>query len=340
MSANAKTKTKLKNQGTGEEDFREFHIAISIEWDGLHSRTQFYVWLHDELGIWVRGGNRDEYPSPMARRQSLDRSSKRNGVVHTEGLYFVRSEDVAKQIADKAKRYGAKSILIFKMFLSEMTMSEEDIAVLEALHKKQSQRGRKSKENAGTYTVTCLRELASFEEHFDAVPLTCPSCNGFHFSVHPGKQKKYQLPKSWNGIDLWDYWQRTRFSVSAEGTVLFEIPKLVQGSKKDMALLPPELSVVSMAEPNIEYPKSLKPDPQLQLKIWDAAYSISKMKKARSRDEYDERLNGRLSIIASMGNVIDEDDEDAPFYSMAYRDDVIDIVDLCILMRKELSEYL
>lgn len=321
-------KTTTKKLDTEMEDFRDFHIAVVIEWDGQPPRMTWYDHLH-RMGIYARGGNREEFESPLARRASLDRHGHRNGIVFQEGLYLCRNDSIAMQLADQAKRFGATNILQGKIFLNEFTLDEKDIAVLEALHQRMSKRGRRSKEDAGTYTITCLSELDTFEAQLDSVPMTCPSCASFRFYQHPGKRKVFQTP-NWEEVqDLWDYWLRSRFT-DFEGRAVFEIPQFVKPNKKELALLPPEVAAVQMDEPVAALPARVKLTPELRLKIWDACFALSKL-----TDE--DRIQGRLMVIGALQNITDENGE---VYLMSTPEEGYDIIDLCILMKHELGRYL
>jgi hypothetical protein len=324
MARNNKTE-KVK---TDEQDFRDFHIVVAIEWDGAPPKMTWYDRLH-KMGIYVRGGNREEFESPLARRKSRDKGHN-NGIVFQEGLYLCRNDSVAMQIGDQAREFGATNVLIGKMFLNEFSLDEKDIAVLEAFHQRMSQRGRKSQADAGTYTITCMDELATFESELDSQPVACPSCNSFRFQAHPGHMKTYQYPKSMQNVNAWDFWLRTRFTNEGGGSSTFEIPRFMNATKKNLVPLPPEYTAVHMDMPLVDIPPHVKVSGDMQLRIWDACYALSQMSMG-------DRVDGRLLIIGALTNI---DENAGVFYSMAPPADGYDIVDLCILLNKELGKYL
>ena len=313
-----------KNVGEAVDDFKNFTIAVSIEWDGKPPRMTWYDRLHRK-GIRVRGGDASEFKSPLARRQSLDSNHQNNGVVFQEGLILCRNQDLANELAYEAEQFGAINVMVGRIFMDRFSAGAQDVEVLENYFLKTSKRGRKPIEQAGKYTITCLEELLSYEAELDAQPVVCPTCQAFRFYAHVGNQKVFQQPK-WNEIDnMFDYWLRSRFDING----LFDIPQYVSRSKENMALIPPETPSYAIPEFNLYLPDNIKWTPELRLRAWDACYALS------SKSETD-RLSGRLGVLGAYWNAGGQDTS----YTMAEPEDGYDLIDVCILLRKEFSRYL
>lgn len=318
-------KSQSKTVNSTLDDFEEFTIAVSIEWDGKPPKMTWYDRLHRK-GIRVRGGDVKEFPTVLARRRSLDSEHRNNGVVFQEGLYLVRNQDLANELAFEAEQFGATSVMIGRIFMDRFTVPAGDVEVLEDYFLKTSRRGRKPVDEIGRYTVTCLEELMTFEMELTAQPIACPSCESFRFYAHMGKPKVFQTPK-WNKIDdLWDYWKRTRFDSQGR----YEIPTYEEASVgSSLTLVPPEAVAVDIDEPVLLLPNTVKMTPELLMKIYDACYSLSTKLET-------DRTQGRLGVLAAYWNA----GGDNVSYLMAAPEQGYDLIDLCILMRKELSKYL
>ncbi len=313
------------------DEFKNFTIAVSYEWDGKPPRMTWYDRLHRK-GIRVRGGDTTEFQGPLARRRSLDKYHQHNGVVFQEGFILCRNQDIANELAYEAEKFGAVNVWVGRVFMDKFTASVQDVSILEEHFLKTSKRGRKPIEQEGTYTVTCLEELLTYESKLEAQPIACPTCNTYRFFAHMGNKKVYQRPK-WSEIDnLYEYWLRSRFDQND----VFEIPELVKPSKEHMALLPREAvpnigqTLFDGSEPTLYLPtKAQKIPPDLQLRVWDACYSLS------TKTE-DDRVQARLGILGAYWNAGGKNTD----YSMSFPDDGFDLIDICCLLRDEFSKYL
>jgi hypothetical protein len=305
------------------EDVKEFTIFVAMEWDGNPPRMTWYDRLHKK-GIWVRGGDAEEFKSPMARRASRDVHNHANGVVFQEGLYLVRNEDMAQELAYEAQQFGAVNIIHGRIFMNAFVVAEQDAEPLERYFKQSSKRGRKPVEQAGDYVVTCLDELLTYETKLDATPWACPTCNSRNFQARMGNAKTYPLPK-WNKItDLWTYWLCSRFD--AQG--IFEMP-IYEPAMGSIAAQPPTVPYVQMDEPIFCLPDEVKITHELQMRMWDASYSLSRYSE-------DDRVQGRLGVLAAYWNAGGQNTD----YVMAIPDDCYDLIDMCILLRRDFSKYL
>lgn len=306
------------------DSLQEFTIAVAIEWDGNPPRMTWYDRLHRK-GIRVRGGENNEFPSPLARRQSLDKENFHNGIVYQEGLYLVRNESLAKELAFEAQQFGASSVMIGHLFMSVFTAGAADIEVLQNYFQATSKRGRKPIEQAGTYTVTCLDELLTYEAELEMTPMDCPVCHSFRFFAHSGKQKIYQTPK-WDGIDnLFEYWLCSRFDENG----VFEIPLLKKATRDDILFVPPLVPHTDMLEPVVYLPDAVKMPSELQLQVWDACYSIAQMSET-------DRTHARLNVLGAYWNAGGDDTD----FSMSEPEGAFDLIDMCILLRDTFSKYL
>lgn len=260
-----------------KEMAEDYHIAVVFEFDGKQPNGTFYDRLHS-LGIYSRGGNREEYDSPLARRNS--RNTKNKALVFQEGFILCANRDVASAVANFADEAGASAVWVGMVSMTEFRMTESDVRAWEGFKKSTGRRGPKPAHEKGRYTVTCFQENASFEVELDSIPFNCPSCGSFHFTSRKGKQRAYAQPKDWGTVDLWQYWLATRFDRD------FEIPKVGK-------LAPTELVNESVKEFDMGGLRN-RFEPETVLKMWDACYCLKKFTKLEQNEMRLQVLNGYI----------------------------------------------
>lgn len=314
--------SKKKNQkimGEGDKQappmVNDYHYVVMVEFDGHQPNGTYYDRLH-ELGIYSRLGNRDEYNSPLARRNSTNR--KDNAIVAQEGMFMCKSRDMARTIANIADDAGASMIWTGMMTMDEFRMSEQDLNVWNQYKKSVGRRGPKPAEERGRYTIMCFQEATSFEVELDSIPFTCPSCNSFHFRARRGQKRDYAIPANWDGVDPWEYWQATRFGKDGQ----FEIPTVGR-------VAPPETihpDAEKFAHPFVvgDMPRGFD-----VFRTWDVCYCLSKFNRVELNEMRLSVLNGYI-----MGGGVKQ-------YQMFSEVDKgrYDLLDLAILV-PELREHL
>lgn len=296
---------------SSDQPSNDHHIVVATEFDGKQPNGTYYDRLH-ALGIYVHSGNRDEFESPLARRNSGNHKAK--AVVFQEGMFLCANMDVAKTIADIADEAGAAAVWIGTMQLREFRLTTEDVRVLEQYKKVVGRRGPKPAAEKGRYLITCYAEAASFEADLDSIPANCPSCGSFHFQARIGKQRSYAKPYWDDQEDVWNYWCKTRFG--KEGT--FEIP-----SDKAGKLAPPQSMNNAPEHFDLRLPDNFTPASSDMLKMWDAAYCLGRFNKL-------ERNEMRLMILN--GYIMTGGKNQYQMFSSMDMDGSIDLPDLCILL--------
>lgn len=294
----------------------DFHIVVAIEFDGKQPNGTFYDRLH-KLGIYSRGGNREEYDSPLARRNS--RNHKSLALVFQEGFILCANRDVASAVANIADDAGASAVWVGMVSMTEFRMTESDVRAWEQYKNSAGRRGPKPVGEKGRYTVTCYQENATFEMELDSIPFNCPSCGSFHFTSRKGQQKAFAQPKDWGSVDLWKYWLATRFD--REGN--FEIPKAGK-------LAPPEVVYEGVKKYDLgDLATSTHFESELVLKAWDACYCLTKFTKL-------ERNEMRLQVLN--GYIMSGGERQYQMFSEIEKGKY-DLLDLCILI-PEFREFL
>ena len=309
-----KHQDEIPNPTSEVSDFHDYHILLVIEWDGKPPVMTWYDKLH-RMGIWVQGGDVNEYPSPLSRRQSITgrKGGRGNALVIQEGVFLCRNVDVAKELGSLATDYGASIKILGNLFVTDFALSQSDIFALDEFKRVTSKRGRKRAEDKGRYVVTCLAEGQTFEAELDAQPVVCPDCGSFRITAHIGQRPVYQPPSG----DMKSYWLRTRFD--DEGR--FEIPEISKTGNPPRELAAAAFEIPALFDEaqflmNIAKTEQYK---SVQLDVLDALYCLTKLGES-------ERMTERYNIIGSyIGS------GGTKPYLMGRPEHGYDLVDLCII---------
>lgn len=288
-----------------------YHIIVQVEFNGKKPSGTYYDRLHS-MGIWVNGGNREEFPSPLDRRHNI--GSDPQALVLQEGMFSCTNEDVAKRIANLADEHGADVVTIGRYYSTVYRVNDADLQAYDKYKKGVGKRGPKNQSETGTYTITCFHEVKTFEATLDSSPMSC-SCGSMHFTVHFGVGKRYVKPNAEQDGNPYDYWCRSRF---ANG--VFEIPlKSTPKTKHTPPLSGKNVKSLPALEGGDELNNAIASDFNFALRVFDTMYCLTRFSEV-------ERLSGRLDVI----NVYIHEGGEKVLY-MGFSENAFDVLDLSIL---------
>lgn len=264
------------------------HLVI-FEFGGRKPSSTFYNRLH-EYGLYSRGPADREEVSLLEWRDSQTgpkKTSGMRGIVIQEGVIAVSSATLAKDIAYWAKREGAPIVWVGDLTLVDFVMSEKDFKRYETIQQSVSKRGPKVEAEAGTYTVTCYDEVATFVIEANSLPWNCPSCGGSNCQARLGQRPVF--PDTFD-CSREDYWLRTRFQNST-----FEIPILspqpgVKAPRSTPSVANLEVPVLDTALATEVFVESFSSVDQFWFSVADTLYCVGRLPASA-------RLQGRLATI-------------------------------------------
>lgn len=322
-----------------EEGEQRAAIFVAIEWDGNKPPATFYNRLH-QYGLYSRRSLEEKNVAFESDNASLyhwrstqngkKKTETMSGLVLQEGMILVNSASMAEFIMYEAKRLGAKHVIVGNLSMSDFAIGEQDLRVLDQMHKVVSKRGPKKSAEEGRYVVTCYDEARTYEVLHEAQPIQCPMCNSVKIEVRSGKQYTFTHdPKETNDKgDVTAYWSRTRFAGSN-----FEVPVFVSLTKgKPLAPFPPiefdkKAFINIIASLDIDTTMNSNwyndiwrngTDAIAMMHLLDVMYCAAKKNKAQRKLE---RVKVIIDYFASEG----ENDYD---FSVPEKVDIIDLVQI------------
>jgi hypothetical protein len=184
----------------GREATKTTGYIVIIEWDGGIPPTPYYHRLR-KLTSGVRGDNE---LSAVARRAANVGEDKMAGLTLQEGAIITPSESLARSIAGLARTYGAPSVHIGEVSLTNYThITVEDEEALKRVDTAYGQRGRPRK--AHDWQVCCIECMATyFIQNMSYIP-NCPQCGSFIIVTYPAKRPIMYEPMN-DKVDLIDEW--------------------------------------------------------------------------------------------------------------------------------------
>ena len=302
----------------GENDMR-FAYTLIVEWDGIQAPTSWYNRLHS-YGLYVRGS---KDASPLARR--MTHTKKGWGVIATEGIILVETENLLQQLIMWAEKYKATTILTGRFIIEAANLDDADHAAMESMVKKWAKSGPKRAAELGDYVITCRDEVRTFIRPLDSTPLICPDCLSSRIDARMGTIATFMsVSHRTPDVSVYDYWLATRFSHG-----MFEIPASIDEYHAGEIVPPSPKDVLRKIKiPTLIGCDDFVKTDEDRLHVYDIAYSLSTMNKK-------QRIDGRLRVLLAY-NIANGKN----MYSMAIRPNGdLDKVDLCVL-DGSLTKYL
>jgi hypothetical protein len=178
-----------------------------IEWDGMKPPTTFYNRLR-ELGLKVRGDDKNKEKTPLERRSTGDGS-----VIVQEGAIFCSSKSLAREVAMLAHDLGAAVVYVGSMEPELFHASTEDAKIHARIQSVLGRRGRPTGEKVD-WVITCLEEMRTYEVLDKRHVVNCPKCHSVKIRARIGTQDAFIYPtgRSATLTSIVDNWQRHRFS--------------------------------------------------------------------------------------------------------------------------------
>ena len=201
--------------------------CVVIEWDGKQPPTAFYKLMH-RLGLRVRRPDLDKTKAPAERRRSD--STNESATTAQEGVYWLASESLARQVAGYAQAFHARAVSFGEAeFTDSFVPNEFDRAAYRQIEIEYRRRGRPPVRPPQDWVVTCLEQARSFQVSDAEFVIQCPDCGGLRINTRNGVLNVYEPPAP--ADPLGEYWLRTRFSHGH-----FEVPITDEGGAKPPAL--------------------------------------------------------------------------------------------------------
>lgn len=305
-------------------------IMLVIEWNGKKPSGNWYHRLH-QYGLYSRGRGggrgRDAGELSLLQWRALQPGERKTresrGLILQEGVILCKSMSLAKDLAMWAKGEGAEIIQIGTYVVQDFSISEDDQKAFESMKAKATKKGRKRVIERGSYVITCLDEIETFQKNLDSAPFNCPKCGSSRIFTRMGKRAVYLVYYQIN-IDgtapdsVTDYWVRTRFN-----TGRFEIPVLKKAGKN---AYPVPWVTVENAHTDYGLPLSKdlpadfvlaqERDESFKMHILDVAYCVSSKGLPQRMDE-------RYGVLASYAQAGGE-----KFQTFVSSEESLDMVDL------------